>query len=553
MPFGLISTGFVKKKLTDIKASIEDSLRAVFGPVNTSPQSAFGQIVGVMSEAIAEVWDVAEDVYYSQYPVSAEGVPLDNAVDLTGITRLAASSSFVTALLGGDEGTVVPVGTQIRKVDSEELFENDIPVTITKSSVLRITITLDTIADATVYSVTIAGVLNSIISGAGATALSILTALQAEININMAGYTQALNTDDEELQVQVTDGKTIFTASSSANINIKPWTPATVFSVNKGEIIVPIGSMTIIETPVSGLDLTDNILDGTLGRAVETDDELRLRRKQSLRVSGAATVPSIEARIFAEVEGVTSATVKENRSDVTDSEGRTPHSFELIVEGGTPQDIADKLWEIKPAGIQTVGTETQGVIDSQGNTQLMHFSRPIPKYVHLDVQISLYSEETFPVDGIIAIKDALAAFGNALEPGDDLIIQRFYASIYSVEGVKNVESFKFGITATDVPVALIASGTTDSGSTADKEISDGGAQFVTDGAVAGMICKNTSSSAYSAIDTVTEVLATLYEDIFTTGTPGIGYEIGVLGPVNVPMKSNHLPIFTVANINVTIV
>ena len=73
MTFGLTPQGFKSKRLADIKADLENQLLAEFGEINLDPQSLFGQQIGVYSKVLADLWENMEDVYFSQYPNSAEG------------------------------------------------------------------------------------------------------------------------------------------------------------------------------------------------------------------------------------------------------------------------------------------------------------------------------------------------------------------------------------------------------------------------------------------------------------------------------------------------
>ena len=106
---------------------------------------------------------------------------------------------------------------------------------------------------------------------------------------------------------------------------------------------------------------------------------MRLRREQSLQVTGAGTLPSIVARLQDDVSGVTTVKGYENRTDVIDVSGRPPHSIEMVVEGGDDQDIIDTLWLVKGGGIQTFGNTSGVAVDSNGNNQTLYFSRPTPR------------------------------------------------------------------------------------------------------------------------------------------------------------------------------
>src|SRR5688572_16080023 len=97
---GLTSTGFERKTIEDIKAEIEDEERLNISPtINTSSASVIGQINGIISSKLAELWELAEEVYNSQYPDSANGAALDNVAAITGTVRQEATKSTVTATL----------------------------------------------------------------------------------------------------------------------------------------------------------------------------------------------------------------------------------------------------------------------------------------------------------------------------------------------------------------------------------------------------------------------------------------------------------------------
>ncbi|MBK8202418.1 MAG: hypothetical protein IPK68_08950 [Bdellovibrionales bacterium] len=71
--------------------------------INLLPETVFGQIVGIFSDREAEIWELIEDVYHSQYPDDAEGVSLYNAAALNGIEIIdSAKSVQKNQLLFGD-------------------------------------------------------------------------------------------------------------------------------------------------------------------------------------------------------------------------------------------------------------------------------------------------------------------------------------------------------------------------------------------------------------------------------------------------------------------
>lgn len=126
MTFGLTSTGFLKKRLADLTSELEADFQTAFGAaVKITGDSVMGQLIGIFAERLAEVWELGEAVYGAAYPDSADGVPLDHAVAITGHSRLGATYSTVTVTCGtnGVSPVTLPVGRQIRVTATGATFE----------------------------------------------------------------------------------------------------------------------------------------------------------------------------------------------------------------------------------------------------------------------------------------------------------------------------------------------------------------------------------------------------------------------------------------------
>lgn len=131
MAFGLTVDGFERKRLADIKAEIEASLKLAFGDnISLIPQSVFGQIIGVLSERESLEWETLENVYNSFYPSTATGNSLSELVLLNAIQRQDATKSTVTVQLTGTDGTIVTAGSIISTSDTQTQFTIDSDTTI---------------------------------------------------------------------------------------------------------------------------------------------------------------------------------------------------------------------------------------------------------------------------------------------------------------------------------------------------------------------------------------------------------------------------------------
>ena len=331
------------------------------------------------------------------------------------------------------------------------------------------------------------------------------------------------------MTLEADDYSVSFSLTLGANLSLEDFTTPVEFLAQEfGPIPAPANTMTEILTSIAGWVSVTNPVDGSLGRDVETDSELRIRRRNSILLVGAGTVESIRARILQQVAGVTSAFVYENKTmqqenctvtfsadlitantidltlnttpiaqvtfatdhdttmqlivnaletltslvasasfggasnrvitivpvlgieieiltglvqlgvsqaTVSTSAGRYPKSFEVIASGGENQDIGDKIWETKPAGIQTFGNTSVNVTDSQGDTQVIFFSRPTSIYIWVRCELTLYDEETFPNNGLQAVQEVIFNYGSSLDIGVDVLLQRVQCQIFEIEGI----------------------------------------------------------------------------------------------------------------------
>lgn len=219
-----------------------------------------------------------------------------------------------------------------------------------------------------------------------------------------------------------------------------------------GAQAAPAASLTEIDTPVFGLQTATNALDAVVGRAVETDGQLRARRQQSTAGPSQSVVDSIYAAI-GDLSGVTAVRVYENDQPSADPiTGQQANSIYAVVQGGADADIAQVIFLKKPAGIPTVGTVINSVTDSQGLAHAISFSRPVADRIFFTITVS--SRPGFPADGAAQIKAAIAAYGTAnYTIGQEVIQSDFYGAIASIPGksvtsiLMSVGSFVGGSTA----------------------------------------------------------------------------------------------------------
>ena len=221
-----------------------------------------------------------------------------------------------------------------------------------------------------------------------------------------------------------------------------------------GAVIAAAGTITE-GASVTGIDSTTNPLDATVGNAIETDAVYRARIKSDLAAQGNATIPAIRANVL-NIATVTAVSVFENASHITDGDGRPPHSFQAFIQSSPPTgdevEIRETIFESKPAGIQSFGTDTGTHTDTDGQVYQIDFERTATVDIYVKIDLNT-TDSDFPGDGITQIKDAIAAFGLTLEIGGDVVFSYVLASyISSIPGIVDHDLYiKSGSAPTGIP------------------------------------------------------------------------------------------------------
>lgn len=423
----LTGQGFERPRLTEIKQDYDQRFTDALGPVNTNADAVVGQIIGIFAAALDDAYEALQNTYDSMYPSSAEGTSLDGAVSFVGLERLAAAPTTVVAMCYGAESTLIPAGALARSLDNRQ-YVTTADTVISRSSSGDVLIEPNTVANATAYQVIANGVSVVYTSDASATAAEIAAGLAALFDVNVFLATAS----NGVLRLRAKDQYSDFTLTVGTNLTItKLGTPVVFTALELGAYGLPANSLTRIDSSVLGWDEVNNLVAGATGRFVETDEELRERHANSIRVTGAATAQAIRSRVLAEVDSVSYCAIYENRTNVIDAFNLPPHSFEAVINGGLDQAVADKLFEVKPAGIETYGNTSLQVLDENGDIQICKFSRPADRFAWIRVTVNtLNPEEVLTTEIVQAVKTAVMGFSATIGIGEDIITQRFYGPIY---------------------------------------------------------------------------------------------------------------------------
>lgn len=211
-------------------------------------------------------------------------------------------------------------------------------------------------------------------------------------------------------------------------------------AVNTGAKEALAGTLNVIDTPVIGMDSFTNETDAVIGREKESDADLKARRDQELATAGAATPDAIRAKIL-ELDDITAVIVFFNNKDVIDSDGRPPHSVDVVVQGGDEQEIADNLFATIAAGIGSEGTILKEVVDSNGFIQEVNFSRPTEVPIAFEIDI-VKDDNFYPSNGDEQVADAILAFGLTYLIGQSVVVfgsNGISCAVQDIPGITDME------------------------------------------------------------------------------------------------------------------
>lgn len=116
------------------------------------------------------------------------------------------------------------------------------------------------------------------------------------------------------------------------------------------------------------------------------------------------------------IPGVTFARVYVNNTLATDSRGIPGKSVAAVVVGGLDDDIAFTLLERTGVTASWYGDESKTLIDAQGEAYVVKWTRPDDVPIYVDVEVRVTNAATFPVDGIAQIKAAILAYAQGGAP-----------------------------------------------------------------------------------------------------------------------------------------
>lgn len=236
----------------------------------------------------------------------------------------------------------------------------------------------------------------------------------------------------------VASGDIVFHTTTSYTVGIDGTVANVIVECNETGTVgnVPVGTITSIVNPVTGIDSITHTGTVKLGTDLETDYSLRQRFSQAVS-HGSGTLDAIKGAIL-RVAGVETVLIEENDTDSTVGD-LPPHSFQCFVlaPATAQQAIAEAIFDKKPVGISTVGDVSSTVTDSGGGTHTINFSWT--EEIDIYVKATISTNSNYSADSLTAIQNNIVQKLAGYTNGQDVTSTSLYGPIY-VDGVTDVTS-----------------------------------------------------------------------------------------------------------------
>lgn len=438
--YGLTNDGPNIKRLDVILDEMHTDLSERWG-VNTrqNPESFINHFLTNIADRIAELWEFGEQVYYSQYPSSADGISLDNAAQISSTFRKNARKSVYPIHCTGKEGAVLDTTTMVASVTN--------PVTqltlveesrLSRQAVNSVRIKVpgdETIPDGTYrYVVTLNGVRYETVTTATERS-NIITAIYNTLTSQAQDTGFEFTNDAENVFLGIAANESSDTFSLGLSDNLTTDSVTCIFNfetTENGDINLPNETITAIVKAPAELTAVKNLCEYIPGRLVETDAEFRNSYFDTL-FSGSRTMSeSIRAAVLENVAGVKSVSIFENDTDETTSDGLPPHSIEVVVvcpnNPDVYQAIGEQVFLNKAAGIGTYGSEEVNVLSDSGQEVTIYLS--VPAEVKVWWKLTVTPSIADNTDAQNEIKSIIIDYVNSLASGEDVIPQMVLNEIY---------------------------------------------------------------------------------------------------------------------------
>lgn len=227
----------------------------------------------------------------------------------------------------------------------------------------------------------------------------------------------------------------------------------TAIATEPGEYYIAANTIINILTPIAGWTSVTNPTIGTTGVNYESDPELRARRDKTTAVNSATTAEAIYASL-ADLD-IDYIRVRDNDTDAAIG-SQPPGTVFVVVDGGTSNEIARRIYNAKTGGVPTHGDIKITINDSRGYPHPIRFSRPVRAPIFVKGTFRRRASANIGSnDAAERLQEAAIAYLNSLQPGDDVVWSNMFGPIMSAVQYIEVDSLFIGLSTNPTSTATI--------------------------------------------------------------------------------------------------
>lgn len=213
---------------------------------------------------------------------------------------------------------------------------------------------------------------------------------------------------------------------------------------------VAAGKITTLQMPTSSITEVNNPMAASGGADLEDSYTFRQRILENVSARTAPTTNGVITALL-NLSGVDGAYLTQNVTNQTDADGNPPYTIHFYVAGDLAtstdgqEQIAEQIFNVLPAGIQTYGAITVNVEDSTGQSHAISFSKMTAKKLYAVVSITPQQDtdvDSLHEDVDLTIRATLSDLKNGT-----LIYGKLLGDLYQLDGFTGPIDLKIGTAA----------------------------------------------------------------------------------------------------------
>lgn len=412
---GLTPEGLDIRTHSEIVEGMKKTHRDDWGEDFDTDADIIGTNAVITANELAIAWEALGELYSALDPRTNTGTSQDFTAAVIGVQRQSGSPSQVpNALVVGSANATVTAANFLAEYQGV-VYRPVSTVTCSAAAASRVVLDISDLTSGFVINFTIDGQAFQYTVLANETPASFTANLVLAINANVAvspivTASVAEVGGEPVVHLDIIDQASTFAFASTTlppDTTLKYGVKVDLISLTDSNQYIPATTPLVITLPANDVDYVTTVTAGQAGRNLETPAELRVRRELSFSNSGGGSLDSIKGKVAA-IEGVVSVAGTQNVTKAVDANGLPASSYHIIVTGtATDDNVAGVILASGPAGIETFGSTTVNLSDSEGNPQQIRFSRTEPIFTHFRVAYTIFNEEDVPTDVNLLIATAL--------------------------------------------------------------------------------------------------------------------------------------------------